>query len=284
VRATSAASLWERAGVRATCAAGTPSAPISAGMAVDNQAQPTQARAAEFGAIVVLGFGAAAVLLYLFAWLATQVLAQQTQSLDTATLNALQTYASPQLTLAAQAVSLMGSQVVLVVGAALLILFLWQRRWGAALTLVLVTAGAQVLNDILKDVFHRTRPEPVLGFIAAQQYSFPSGHAMVAAAFYLFVAYLAWRLVRGWWRGLIAGALILLVLLIGLARLYLEAHYLSDVIAGYLAGLIWTDTVILGGHVLGVRSRRRGARARPPAGSAQVEPSPASIPLGHRPS
>jgi undecaprenyl-diphosphatase len=226
-------------------------------VAATTQDQSPETRAVEFGAIVVVGFGAAAVLLYLFAWLTDQVLAQQTEALDTATLTALQKFASPQLTLAAEAVSLLGSQVVLLAGAALLVVFLWQRRWGAALTLVLVTVGAQLLNDILKSTFHRARPEPVLGFIDAQQYSFPSGHAMVAAAFYLFVAYLSWRLVGGWWRGLLASGLVILVLLIGVARLYLEAHYLSDVVAGYLAGLIWTDAVILGGHVLTVRSRRR---------------------------
>ncbi len=222
-----------------------------------------ETRAAEFSAIVVAGFGAAAVLLYLFAWLANEVLEQETQSLDTATLLYLQQFSSPSLTLAAEAVSLLGSQVVLAAAAALLIFFLWQRRWRPAITLIVVTIGAQLLNDILKDVFHRTRPEPVLGFIAAQQYSFPSGHAMVAAAFYLYVAYLSWRLVKGWWRGLLASALVLLVVLIGVARLYLEAHYLSDVLAGYLAGLIWTDAVILAGHLLPLGGSRHRAESAP---------------------
>ena len=109
-------------------------------------------------------------------------------------------------------------------------------------------------------MIHRTRPTPVGGLIDAQQYSFPSGHAMVSAAFYLYVAYLCWRLMRGRWRrALVVTGLVLLVLLIGLARLYLEAHYLSDVIAGYLAGALWTDAVILGGRVLTLRRSRRYA-------------------------
>jgi undecaprenyl-diphosphatase len=122
-----------------------------------------------------------------------------------------------------------------------------------------VTVGAQLLNDVLKQAFHRARPTPLQGLIEAQQFSFPSGHAMVSAAFYLFVAYLAWRLLRGRWRGVLVAGLILLVLLIGLARLYLQAHYLSDVIAGYFAGLLWTDTVIIGGRVLTIRRRRTTA-------------------------
>jgi undecaprenyl-diphosphatase len=232
-------------------------------------------RLAESGAILVAGFGAAAVLLYAFAWLATQVLDQDTRALDLATLSVLQGFSSPGLTLVAEAISMMGSQVVLVLGLALLGAFVWQRRWGAAVTLVLVTAGAQVLNDILKESFHRTRPAAVVGFISAQDFSFPSGHAMVAAAFYLYVAYLTWRLVHGWWRGLLVGGLLVLIVLIGLARLYLEAHYLSDVLAGYLAGGLWTDAVVLSAHMLRLRSfparagpgslsSRRSGRPGPP--------------------
>ncbi len=215
-----------------------------------------QDRLARFGAIALVGFVAAVALLYAFAWLADQVLEQETQALDLATLHDLQQFGSPQLTFVAQVVSMMGSQVVVVIAAILLIVFVAQRRWSAALTLILVTAGAQVLNDILKQLFHRARPVPLAGLIEAQQFSFPSGHAMVSAAFYLYLAYLSWRLLRGRWRGVLAIGLILLVLLIGLARLYLEAHYLTDVVAGYFAGILWTDSIILGNRALSVRRHR----------------------------
>src|SRR5205085_8477974 len=102
----------------------------------------------------------------------------------------------------------------------------------------------------------RTRPEAVISLIQAQSYSFPSGHAMVSASFYFFVAYLAWRLVRGWWRGVLVVGLALLVVAIGVSRIYLQAHYLSDVIAGYVAGFVWTDAVILGSQVLSTERRR----------------------------
>jgi membrane-associated phospholipid phosphatase len=219
-----------------------------------------QGRIAEFGAIVVAGFLAAVVVLYAFAWLATEVLDQETQALDVATLAFLQQFSSPPLTEAAQLVSLLGSEAVWVIGAVLLAVLAWHRRRRAALVLLLITVGAQFLNDILKTLFHRARPTPLVGFLDAQQFSFPSGHAMVSAAFYFYVAYLTWRYVRGLWRGVVIAGLVLLVLLIGLSRLYLEVHYLSDVIAGYLAGFLWADAVILGGRVLTVRSNHRRHR------------------------
>jgi len=227
-------------------------------MAPPNESSSAEVRVAEFGGVVVAGFGVAVVLLYLFAWLANEVLEQETYSLDAATLASIDRFSSPRLTLLAEGISQLGSLVIFILAGALLVVFLWQRRWGAALTLILVTAGAQVLNDLLKGLFQRTRPEPLTGLIDVQQYSFPSGHAMVAAAFYLYVAYLCWRLVRGWWRGALVAGLVLLVLLIGLARLYLGVHYLSDVIAGYLAGFVWTLAVILAGIIPAARPRRAG--------------------------
>jgi len=216
-------------------------------------ARREQERLAGFGAIVVLGFLAGAAAVYAFAKIAREMLEQETTQIDSAAAAFVQQWRSPAMDVAARTISLFGSEVVVALGVVLLLVLGWQRRWGAATLLVLVTAGAQLLNDVLKSVYQRARPVPMVGLIAAQSWSFPSGHAMVSAAFYVFVAYLAWRLVSGWWRWLLATGLIVLVLLIGLSRIYLQAHYLSDVIAGYIAGFIWTDAVIVGSRLLNTR-------------------------------
>jgi undecaprenyl-diphosphatase len=174
----------------------------------------------------------------------------------------LQQLRSPLADTLMQGLSLMGSEAVAVLLPVMLVALGFARRYGAAASLVLVVGGAQLLNNVLKDVFERTRPAPVASFIPAQQFSFPSGHAMVAAAFYVFLAYLGWRLLRGRWRYLFAGTLLLLVLLIGISRLYLQAHYFTDVVAGYVAGFLWTDAVILGGRFL--RRPRAIEDERPP--------------------
>jgi hypothetical protein len=118
-----------------------------------------------------------------------------------------------------------------------------------------------LLNNVLKDLFHRTRPAPVEWLaVPAQAWSFPSGHAMVSAAFYLFLAYLGWRIMRGRVRVLWTVGLLVLVLAIGLSRLYLGVHYLTDVVAGYIAGFLWTDTVIVSEVLL---ARGRAPRLTP---------------------
>jgi membrane-associated phospholipid phosphatase len=209
-----------------------------------------QRRLALLGLTLALGLAGGVVLLYLFASLAGEVMAQETMHLDVAVLLWLHGFSSPALDAAALVFSAMGSEGLAVL---LVVLVVWcavRGRWAIVGGLIITTIGAQLLNDVLKDWFHRTRPAPVGLLIPAQAFSFPSGHAMVSAAFYFFLAYLGWRALSGWARWVWGGGLLLLVLLIGLSRLYLGVHYLTDVVAGYLAGLLWADAVIIGGHLL----------------------------------
>jgi undecaprenyl-diphosphatase len=159
-----------------------------------------------------------------------------------------------------QGVSLMGAQILGVVIASVLAVFVVRRRWSDAVSLLLVVSGAQLLNTLLKATFQRERPMPYLEILPAQQFSFPSGHTMLATAVYLYLAYLAWQRLHGFARYGVAACAALLILLVGVSRLYLEVHYASDVIAGFVAGLVWTDTVIIGSRFL--KSRRSGRSAR----------------------
>ncbi len=212
-------------------------------------------RLAGFGLVLVLGFLAGAGAVYGFTRLAGEMLEHETNQMDSAAAAYVQQWQSPTMNTLAWFVSLFGSELIMAFALVLLGLFIWQRRWGAGALLVLVCVGAQVLNDVLKIYYHRVRPEPVSGLIAAQSWSFPSGHAMMSAAFYLLVGYLGWRLLKGAARWILAFGLVVLVLLIGVSRIYLQAHFLSDVLAGYVAGFVWSDAVILGSKVLSTRRR-----------------------------
>lgn len=127
------------------------------------------------------------------------------------------------------------------------------------MTLLLVTGGATVLNNVMKMTFQRPRPAPVLdplaSIIHSQTWSFPSGHAMVSASFYFFLAYLSWRVLHGWKQVVVTTAILLLVLAVGISRIYLGVHFLTDVIAGYCAGAVWTEAVILAQRYLAWRRR-----------------------------
>jgi membrane-associated phospholipid phosphatase len=152
---------------------------------------------------------------------------------------------NPTLVDAAKIVTWLGS------GLFLLGLVLWlsvgllrRNRVNDALLLVIAYAGAQILNAVLKLIFHRPRPDP--SFVHLTTFSFPSGHATASAAVYTLIAWLAIRRLRSTlWQVAVGVAAALLIALIGFTRMYLGAHYLSDVLAGTCAGLAWALGAIL---------------------------------------
>ena len=123
---------------------------------------------------------------------------------------------------------------------AVAVAFFYRRGWRLSAILLLVsTGGSAVLTTVLKSVFERARPELFDSGYQASFYSFPSGHATVAVGFYgMLTLVLAYRL-RGIARWVLVIFGILVVLVIGFSRLYLGVHYPTDVLAGYLAALLW---------------------------------------------
>ena len=104
--------------------------------------------------------------------------------------------------------------------------------------LIWVNLGiSALLNQILKHIIQRPRPTEYR-IIDESGYSFPSGHSMVSAAFYGFLIYLIYKNVKNkylkW--GLVS-LLSLLIITIGISRIYLGVHYTSDVLAGFLISI-----------------------------------------------
>lgn len=119
---------------------------------------------------------------------------------------------------------------------------LWRREPILALAWVVITAGGGILNFTLKTVIGRDRPpqdwrDP---FATERNQSFPSGHAMGSAIGLGVLAYTFWLQLPGKRRRwAIAGGLALVVIGVGLSRVYLRAHWFSDVMAGFLIGSAW---------------------------------------------
>jgi len=166
---------------------------------------------------------------------------------DLAVSQFLHAHTEPLFTATMRAISLAGSTLLLVASLALAIALAWRRRWGDLILLVLVVGGGELVNLLLKWLFARPRPlwpHPLLTLTSS---SFPSAHAMQSVIFYGLLGYLAMPQI-GTWRGrvrtVVAG--VVLVLLIGFSRLYLGVHYLSDILAGYAAGVVWLACTITG--------------------------------------
>lgn len=113
------------------------------------------------------------------------------------------------------------------------------RSWKFIVQTTLVLLLATLSNIVLKKVINRARPS-LEHLVTVNTLSYPSGHAMSAMAFYGFLIYLCLRYdMRRWVRYLFVTILVLLIVSIGVSRIYLGVHYPSDVAGGFIGGLIW---------------------------------------------
>jgi len=115
---------------------------------------------------------------------------------------------------------------------------------------ILVTTSNVLLAYALKDIIHRARPFPIIenatGIIQSiDQYSYPSGHVLFFVVFFGFFAYLAWIHFAGWARIIAVTVCATLIILIGPSRVFLGAHWASDVVGSYIIGSIWLFILIL---------------------------------------
>lgn len=141
-------------------------------------------------------------------------------------------YKNNLLTNFMKVITLFGSAYV-IVPCCFILLFALKNKKNKILmmsNLVIIT----LLNQLLKCVFRRLRP--INGIISESGYSFPSGHSMVSMAFYGFLIYLLYKS-NFKYKNIFIGLLIVLILLIGISRIYLGVHYPTDVFGGFLLSI-----------------------------------------------
>ena len=137
---------------------------------------------------------------------------------------------------------------------------LFTRKFYALLLLMSALAGGFVLNWALKNYFARPRPEYVTQLHYVDSNSFPSGHSLLAAVVYLTLGALVARLVaKRRHKIYVMSVAVLLMVLVGVSRVYLGVHYPTDVLAGWSVGLLWAIICWLVARYL----QRRGDVERP---------------------
>ena len=128
-----------------------------------------------------------------------------------------------------------GGAIFLISETIILLIVVKNKKIGlsVALNLIIIT----ILNILLKNIIQRPRPTE-FRLIDETGYSFPSGHSMVSMAFYGFLIYLIYKYIKNeklkW---ILIAILSILILFIGISRIYLGVHYTSDVIGGFLISI-----------------------------------------------
>lgn len=127
-------------------------------------------------------------------------------------------------------------QIVAVMAAIVITVLIVRKKEGFVAPFLAVIAGTEAVTFVGKLLFHR--PRPLLAVFHPTDFSFPSGHASIAAAFYGYLAFILVRLLPERYRWPIVIFASLLIIAVAFSRIYLGVHYLSDVIGGLAIGLV----------------------------------------------
>lgn len=229
---------------------------------------------AAVGIFVTAGAVLALAGTWAFAALAVHVQSGATQAFDDAILRWVAAHQVAWVHVAMLQVTELGTGVVVMMVVAVSSLFLWLTKHKHSASLLLVTTAVGILiNSMLKDVFHRTRPAIFSSGVEVFSSSFPSGHSMSAAIVYGTVAYLAARLQRRYWSRVFTALIALaLILLIAASRIYLGVHYPSDTLAGMVIGFAWAGFCMATLEATQMVARRRAPQAL--EDEAPVAPAP----------
>tara|TARA_Y100000815_G_scaffold275529_2_gene314336 strand:- start:90 stop:773 length:684 start_codon:yes stop_codon:yes gene_type:complete len=177
----------------------------------------------------------------LFIELTEELKSQYLANWDTNISEVVQLYRSPFLTKYFVFVTNVGDTIgyLIIFTLCTIIFYVAFKSWKYVVQLAVVMILALSSNLILKQLINRSRPD-VEHLVTVETFSYPSGHAMIAMAFYGLLIYLISQFqIKKIWKSLLITLSVILILSIGISRIYLGVHFPSDIAGGYIAGFIW---------------------------------------------
>ncbi|PID22264.1 phosphatase PAP2 family protein [Sporosarcina sp. P3] len=176
----------------------------------------------------------------IFAYIARSIHVQSISSFDEPIIDFVQSAESPGLTSIMKLFTTIGSTTSVALLALLTLgVLVWKKHRAQAVLFAIALAGTGILNQLLKFIFKRERPD-FHRLIDIGGYSFPSGHTMMAFSLYTILAYIVWRnLVNSGSRVAIILLAAMMIVMIAVSRIYLGVHFPSDIVGGVLASSVW---------------------------------------------
>lgn len=175
-------------------------------------------------------------LIIFFIFITTLVISNKISFIDSSVYNFLISFKNDSLTNFFSFITKFSNVAFLVIFVLIVLLILRNKD---AVFVIFNLIFLRLLNYVIKIIIKRDRPN-ILRLIKIGEYSFPSGHAMISMGVYGYLIYLIYKKVKNpyiKYLGIII--LSLLIILIGISRIYLGVHYFSDVVAGYTLSLIY---------------------------------------------
>lgn len=201
---------------------------------------------------ILIGF----VLLTIFVILAIYANTEEEWIIDTKVYEAISNLHGERMTHFFKTITLLGNGKFIVISC---IIFLWikQTRVKIGVPVSLSVIIVTLLNLLLKELFERQRPN-LEQLVYEDSFSFPSGHAMVTATLFTFLIYASYRYIANKRvKAVVMGILTIIMLLVGISRIYLRVHYFSDILAGWTLGGMVTLITIYSIHKVEEKKQKR---------------------------
>jgi undecaprenyl-diphosphatase len=209
-----------------------------------------------FARWLMLGFVGAALTMFVMSELQFRTYADAFARVDAAIMAVVHGWTSPGMTRFMLLLTRLGAWYVMLPLTILVVIRLLRHGyWRDAVGLGVGNGMGWGVNELLKQMFRRDRPDVEWALAQHETFSYPSGHAMTAMIFFGMLAFTAAHRILtppgkeeggyrhpGWRYGAVAGVLLLaaaFIVGIGLSRVYLGVHYPTDVWSGYAAGFVW---------------------------------------------
>lgn len=195
--------------------------------------------------IGAVGLATCLLIVFVLSQLFEEVLDREAFAFDTTLLLWLHQFSNPMLDRVMLTITTLGNPRVVVPVAAVSLVILWLQRYKQeAKIFAIACLGGTILNTGMKLAFSKPRPELWHRLITETSFSFPSGHALGSVVLYGFLAYVL-SIHYPKYSQIIYTLAGVLIIAIGLSRLYLGVHWPTDVLAGYGIGFLWLRVCIL---------------------------------------
>lgn len=206
----------------------------------------------KYGLYLTIGSIFTLFFVFLFFGIIQDYIGQETLiKADLRIINLISQYRNPNLNQFMLFITYLAKAQVITVAVifSLIILFLL-NKWSYLKNLLVFVLGGELFVWIIKNIIERPRPPLATALVTETSYSFPSGHSFIAIAFYGLITFFIFEsLNKKYLKKITLIIGIILIILISFSRIYLGAHWPSDVLASYASGLAWLSIIITISHI-----------------------------------
>lgn len=192
------------------------------------------------------------IAVFIFMIIAKTVWQNENIKIDEIIYGYISSWINPILTNVFKFITYFGSALPIITISAIILITEKNRKYSKYIIMNLIIIF--IFNQVLKFIFQRPRPS-INRLVQEGGFSFPSGHSMVSAGFYGLLTYLAFKNIENKKiRYVVTSCLIVLILLIGISRIYLGVHYASDVIGAFCISIAY---LVLFTHITKIGTKER---------------------------